>query len=269
PAMVGGAGGAGGPGGAGGAGGSGTQDAADGSSAGAGNAGVAGAAGAVGLSLGSWDNGVTTSPSTETPTTTTSSTTTTVPPSSTAYTPVTMTCQTTASGQTRVNPHPTGATVKAPTSVQQGSTFQIELTPDPMNVPTDGEGYPISWIANLNVSFLIPAGTTFVSASTSGGSNLGSGTVTTGVNGDDVRLTVPGQLAPGSTAVLPRITVTLQATGAVGTNVTTKFGGASYGDPGTTFQTRVSGIPILGSVTSSSNCYAPTNPVLSTTAIVG
>ncbi len=268
PATIGGAGGAGGIAGAGGAGGSGTQDAANGSSAPAGNAGTAGSVGAVGLSLGSWDNGVTTEPSNETPTTTTSSTTTTVPAATTTYTPVSMTCQTTASGQTRVNAHPTGATVKAPTTVQQGSTFQVELTPDPMSVPTSGEGYPISWIANLNVSFLIPAGTTFVSASTSGGSNLGSGAVSAAVNGDDVRLTVPGQLSPGTTAVLPKVTVTLQATGAVGTNVTTKFGGASYGDPGTTFQTRVTGIPLLGSVTSNSNCYAPTNPVLSTTAIV-
>ena len=155
----------------------------------------------------------------------------------------------------------------APSNVAAGSTFQIELTPDPMNVPTSGEGYPISWIANVKVRFAIPAGTTFVSAAPSGGSNLGTGTPTAVLNGDYVLLTVPGTLAPGVTAVLPKVTVTLHATGASGASIQTRFGGASYGDPSLNFQTRVTGIPLLGSVTSTSNCYAPVNPVLSTTTI--
>ena len=68
-------------------------------------------------------------------------------------------------------------------------------------------------------------------------------------------------------ATLPKVTVTLQATGASGASIQTRFGGASYGDPSLNFQTRVTGIPLLGSVTSTSNCYAPVNPVLSTTTI--
>jgi PKD repeat protein len=267
PASIGGAGGAGGAAGAGGAGGAGTQDAGSGGSAGTGNAGATGAAGAVGLVLGSWDNGVTTSPSTTTPTTTTTSTTTTLPATTTAYTPVAKTCQTVASGQTRINANPTGATVTAPTTVAQGSTFQVELTPDPMTVPTEGEGYPIGWIANVTWRFKIPAGTSYVGATWSGGSGLGTGTITVGQNDDDIVLTVPGTLAPGATAVMPKVTATLTATGAVGSSITTQFGGVSYADPSHTFQTRVNGIPFLGSVTSNSRCYAPVNTVLSTTVI--
>ena len=80
-------------------------------------------------------------------------------------------------------------------------------------------------------------------------------------------LVVPGTLAPGVTAVLPKVTVTLTASGPVGTSITTQYGGVSYGDPSLTFQTRVTGIPLLGSVTSNSRCYAQVNPVLSTTTI--
>lgn len=210
---------------------------------------------------------MTSDPTSTTPTTTTTTTTTTTIPSSTARTAVDMTCQTTASGQTRVNANPTGATVTAPSSVAAGSTFQVELTPDPMNVPTSGEGYPIAWIANLHVRFTVPAGTTFVGASLSGGSNLGTGTPSAVLSGGKVLLTVPGTLAAGATAVLPRVTVTLQATGAVGSSIETRFAGSSYGDPAMDFQTRVTGIPLLGSVTSTSNCYAPVNPVLSTTTV--
>ena len=47
-----------------------------------------------------------------------------------------------------------------------------------------------------------------------------------------------------------------------------KYAGTSYGDSALYFNTRVNNIPLLGSVTSSSNCYAESNPVLSTTTIV-
>jgi len=267
PAASGGLGGAGGAAGNGGAAGSGTQDAAGGGSAGTGNAGSTGSVGAAGLVLGSWDNGVTGLPSTTSPTTTTTTTTTTAPATTTAYTAVAKTCQTTAAGQTRVNANPTGATVTAPTSVAQGATFQIELTPDAMSVPTEGEGYPISYVSNLRIRFKIPVGTSFVGAVASGGSGIGSGAVSAALNSDDVLLTVAGNLPGGATATLPKVTVILNATGAPGTSITTQYGGTSYGDPSLSFDTRVTGVPFLGSITTNSHCYAPVNPVLSTTTI--
>jgi PKD repeat protein len=271
--AAGGAGGAGGVAGAGGAGGApgncangGCGPTAGGSPA-SGTSGAAGSAGAAGQVWGVWDNGSTGAPDTGATTTTSSSTTTTVANNS-SYTPVAKTCKTTASGQTRYNANPTGATVLAPASVAQGSTFQVELTPDPMSVPTSGEGYPISWVANVYIRFGIPAGTSFVSATLSGGANLGSGTPTVAQSGGKIVLSVPGQLSPGISAVFPKITVTLQATGASGSTATLKYAGTSYGDPSMSFQTRVTNVPVLGSVVSSSNCFPDSpNPVLGTIAI--
>jgi len=137
-----------------------------------------------------------------------------------------------------------------------------------MSVPTSGGGYPISWIANVNYRFAIPAGTTFVGANLSGGSNLGTGTPSVAVTGGKLVLSVPGQLAAGTTANFPKITATFQVTGSAGSAIQTQYAGTSYGDPALTFQTRVNNIPLLGSVTSTSNCYAQTNPILSTTGIV-
>ena len=231
------------------------------------NAGSAGGAGAAGQLFGTWDNGATTEPDhTGTPPTTTTTSTTT-PPAEPVRTAVDMSCYTEAAGQTSTDANYTGATVLAPATVQAGSDFTVELTPDPMNVPTSGGGYPIGYIANVSYRFTVPAGATYVGATLSGGSSLGTGTPTVGVSGGKVVLTVPGTLAPGVAAVFPKITVTFQATGAPGSTIAMSYAGTAYNNPALSFQTRVNNIPILGSVTSNSNCYAPTNPVLSTTIV--
>jgi dehydratase len=136
-----------------------------------------------------------------------------------------------------------------------------------MSVPTSGGGYPIGFISNVRYSFVVPAGTSFVGATLAGGANLGAGTPTVASANGKVTLTVPGNLAAGTTATFPTLTVTLQVTGAAGSAIETRFAGSSYGDPGLIFNTRVNNVPLLGSVTSTSNCYAPVNPVLSTTTI--
>ena len=218
---------------------------------------------------GVWDNGSTSDPTAPATTTTTvpPSTTTTLPPTE-VYTAVDKTCKTSAAGQTSYDANATGATVAAPASVAAGSTFEIELTPDPMNVPTSGGGYPISYIANLYYKFTIPAGTNFLGATLSGGSNLGAGAPTVSENGGEIVLFVPGALAPGVTANFPRITAQLEATGAPGSTVDTQFAGTSYTDASLIFSTRVSNVPLLGSITTTSYCYATAgNAVLSTTNI--
>ena len=141
-----------------------------------------------------------------------------------------MTCYTSAAGQTSYDANHSGATILAPSTVASGSTFQIEMTPDPMNVPTSGGGYPIGYIANVSYGFVIPAGTSFVSASVSGGSNIGTGTPTVAQSGGKVVLSVPGTLAPGSTANFPKITATFQANGPAGSTIETEYAGTSYND---------------------------------------
>ena len=240
-----------------------------GGSPGAGSAGSAGAPGDPGLAWGVWDNGVTTAPSSP-PTTTTTvppSTTTTVPPAA-VHTAVAKMCRTSASGQTSYDANATGATVAAPASVAAGSTFEIELTPDPMAVPTSGGGYPISYIANLYYKFTIPAGSTFLGATLSGGGNLGAGTPTVTEDGGEIVLFVPGVLSPGVSAVFPKITAEFQATGSPGSTIETRYAGTGYGDASLIFSTRVTNVPLLGSLTTTSYCYADAvNPVLSTTLI--
>ena len=239
-----------------------------GASSGSGNAGTAGRSGAAGLRYGIWDNGATTDPSHSGTTTSSTTTSSTAPAAQPVHTAVAMSCYTTAAGQTSYDANNTGATVLAPTTVAAGSDFDVELTPDPMAVPTSGGGYPIGYVANVQYRFNVPTGATFVGATYSGGSNLGSGTPSVALSGGKVVLTVPGTLAAGVSANFPKVTVTFQAAGAAGTSLGFAYAGTSYGDPALTFQTRVNNIPILGSVTSTSNCYAATNPILATTVII-
>ncbi|MFN7149068.1 MAG: hypothetical protein ACK4V6_06270, partial [Microthrixaceae bacterium] len=131
---------------------------------------------------------------------------------------------------------------------------------------TSGGGYSIGSLTNLKVSLAVPAGAAFVSASLSGGSNLGSGTPSVAQSGGKVTLTIPGPLAPGSTAVLPKLAITFQATGGPGTLIESKFAGTSYSNPSLVFTVAVTGTPI-GTITATSNCYAPGNPVLATTEV--
>jgi dehydratase len=160
-----------------------------------------------------------------------------------------------------------GVTALAPATVASGANFVVELTADAVNVPTEGGGYPIKRLTDLKVRFQLPAGTSFVSATLSGGSNLGSGTRTVTASGNVVTLTVPGPLAPGTTAVLPKVTTTLKATGAAGTVLQARLAGSSYANPSITFNAVVSAIFGI-EVTAATNCYAPTNPVIATTTII-
>ncbi len=143
----------------------------------------------------------------------------------------------------------------------------MKLTADPVVVPTTGGGYSISYLKSLTVKFAIPAGSTFVSASYSGGSNLGAGTVAVTASSSIVTLSVPGNLAGGSTAVLPEVTINLQATGASGTALNAQLYGSSYSSFSIGFTARVTGVPLFGSVDAVTKCYAPVNPILGTTVI--
>ncbi len=205
----------------------------------------------------------TTTTTTTAPTTTTSTTTTTtVAPS--LYTPIAMSCRTpNPIGSASIDAFDNGVTTNAPSSVAAGSNFQVEMTADPIEVPTSGGGQTILHLTNVKIRFDIPANSSFVSATVAGGSNLGAGTPTVAQVGNQIVLTVPGQLAAGTTANLPTVTATLQATGAPGSTIETQMSGTGYSDPGITWTTTIQ----LFGITANSSCYAPVNPVLSTTDI--
>jgi dehydratase len=111
----------------------------------------------------------------------------------------------------------------------------------------------------------LPPGTSFVGATLSGGSGLGTGTPTVSSSGGVVTLLVPGLLAPGSSAVLPTVTAILQATGTPGTVLHARLSGTGYADPAITFTAVVR--VLFFDVEGPTYCYAPTNPVLASTTI--
>lgn len=169
--------------------------------------------------------------------------------------------------QTEFSTLDTGVTALAPATVQSGGTFQAQLTADPIEVPTAAGSYSLLNLNTVTVRFNVPAGTQYVGATLSGGSNLGSGAPTVGLVSGQIRLTVPGPLTPGSTAVLPTVTVTLQATGPVGSVIRSQLAGSSYTDPAVTFTARVGGTPV-GTLNAPTTCFAPTNPFVTETTII-
>ncbi len=78
---------------------------------------------------------------------------------------------------------------------------------------------------------------------------------------------MPGPLAPGTSAVLPTVTVTLQATGPVGQSIETRLAGTSFTSPGITFTARIN-TGIIGQVNGPTTCFPVTSPTLTSTAII-
>ncbi len=208
-------------------------------------------------------------PTTTTTTTVPPTTTTTVPPTTTTTVPgpvttttnLSLSCQTKVSIITTTDSLSIAVATTAPVSVAHGSTFAIKVAPAAFPVPSSESGVTINSISSIVVKVPVPAGATFVSASLSGGSNIGSGTPTVALSGGNVVLTVPGPIAGGSTTQLPAVTVNLSASGASGGSIAVKLAGTSYSSPGFTFNASTS----VGTATNA--CYANPNPTLSTTAI--
>jgi len=140
----------------------------------------------------------------------------------------------------------------------------VKITPDPMTIPTSASGYTLNNINTVKIRFPVPTGSTFVSATLSGASNVGSGTPTVAQSGGVITLTVPGNLNAGTVATLPTVTLTLKATGAVGTSINTILAGNSYANPGITFTVRVA---VLFGIDVPTNCYVSPSPVFSSTPI--
>ncbi|MFL0240162.1 hypothetical protein [Mycobacterium sp. SMC-17] len=102
----------------------------------------------------------------------------------------------------------------------------------------------------------VPANSTYVSSSASGGSVPG----TTALVGSNVELTVPGPIAGGATYTPPVVTINVTAN-APG-SITSKYAGTSYASPGMTMTTTVTG---LGNIATA--CYPNPSPTLTTTTV--
>ncbi|CAL9457360.1 hypothetical protein SUDANB95_02551 [Actinosynnema sp. ALI-1.44] len=153
------------------------------------------------------------------------------------------------------------AEVTAPATVAPGGGLTVVIDPAPNTVPTSVNGYTVRRVQTLALKVPIPANSTYVSATLSGGSNVG--TTSLSVSGGIATLSASGPIAGGATFELPTVTVQLTA-GASGT-IQTKLHGTSYSDPGLTFTAVVSSF--IGNVNVPTRCYPDPNPVITTTTI--
>ncbi|BBY61558.1 hypothetical protein [Mycolicibacterium sarraceniae] len=106
----------------------------------------------------------------------------------------------------------------------------------------------------------VPANSTYVSSSASGGTFSG----TTALVGSNVVLTVAGPIPGGSTYTPPAVTINVTANSPG--SITSKYAGTSYSNPGMTFTTTVK--PVIGpNFNVATSCYPNPSPTLTTTTV--
>jgi hypothetical protein len=163
-------------------------------------------------------------------------------------------------------------TTDAPATVQPGQTFSLTATTPVSQIASQQDGGTVSGIKNLQLRIPVPANSTFVSASLSGGLNIGSAPPTVALQGSattgTIVLSVPGPIPSNQNYQLPALTLTLTASGPDLSTIQPRIGGT-----GTTAST--AGFITTAIVTSpisaevETDCYpAPPNPAWSTTTIV-
>jgi dehydratase len=150
----------------------------------------------------------------------------------------------------------------APATVAPGGNLTVTIVPAPDQVPTTSLGFPITEARDFRLVFPVPANSTLVSASLSGGEGLGAEPVLT-VEGDTVVATLDSSLAGGASYTLP--TLTMELTAAQEGTIDVVMGGTSYTDPGLsmTIVVDVLGTPLEAATA----CYPSPNPVLASTTI--
>jgi dehydratase len=176
---------------------------------------------------------------------------------------VTFNVKATASGLSGTDSLPETLTATAPATVKPSAHFIVSLSSGAISVPASVDGVTIVDIKSLSLKVKVPANSSYVSCSFSGGSGLGTGTPTCSQTNGAVTFKVPGPMDGGTTVTLPKMSVHLKA-GTSGT-ITSKLGGTSYTNPGLrgTADLTVAG----GAVTATAVAYPDPNPVLTTTKI--
>ena len=151
----------------------------------------------------------------------------------------------------------------APATVAPGQTFSVTVTPQPDQVPTEVSGLPLEEIRDFTLVVPIPANSTLVSATLSGGSGLGGDPVLTQTE-DSLVISLSSAIAGGADYQLPALTLELVA-GTEGT-IDVQLAGTSLDDPGLTLTAVANflGTPIEAPTV----CFPDPNPVLASTTVV-
>lgn len=168
-------------------------------------------------------------------------------------------------GTTPVQDHITNQdlTVKAPSDVDPGETFLIQVTPSEVDVPVTDTGQTINSMNDLSWRIGLPANASLQSLNVFGGDLIGPGVPTATDEGTYVEFTTPGPLQPGTTVEMPTLELELAATGASGSTVDVLLNGT---DTAADWDNRLLvNVQNIGWVTN--NCFIDPSPVFSTTVI--
>ena|GEM_PF-2695544 len=203
-------------------------------------------------------------------------------PAVAAGTSTALTCALTSSSTTATTSQNLDLAVTgAPSQSLPGATFTVSIADQGQTVPTTALGNPVTSETSLRLALPIPVGSTFVSATLSGGTNVGTGSAVAEVadasspSGEDVVETVPGPIAAGQAFALPAIALMLTASTTVGTVIAPSLLDVPPVDSATT-----STDPVLSSVLNTTSgstavpvtegCWPSSSPVspLSTTTVV-
>lgn len=156
----------------------------------------------------------------------------------------------------------TSVTTTAPGSVTAGSPVAITIAPGSSTVPTSPIPlFTVVNISNMKMLIPVPANSTYVSSSASGGTFPG----TTALVGGNVELTVAGPI-PGGTTYTPPV-VTINVTANAPGSITSKYAGTSYTDPGMTFTTKLKNNITNAQSDVATACYPNPSPTLTTTTV--
>jgi dehydratase len=206
--------------------------------------------------------------------------------SASAGTPVTamsLTCSdSSVLGTTAASQQFTTTVKGAPPQSLPGAIFSLAISDLGESLPSTMQGFPIANASNVQVMYQMPTNATFVSATLSGGTGVGSGATVTEVTDplsptqNDVVESVPGPIAAGASFALPTINLTLAASQTAGSTIDTGLldvqpavSSTISSDPAFIDTLQVT-TPAAGSVAVNNSCW-PSDPnptILSSTSIV-
>lgn len=156
-----------------------------------------------------------------------------------------------------------GVDAKAPETVKPGARFSIVVDLKPGSLPGEVKGFKLKEVRDLSLRIPIPTYSSFVSATLSGGSGLGS-TPTVEQRDGVVTIRVNGPIPGGAGYQLPSLSVRLKA-GARGKVIQTRLQGTSFDNPGLNLQATIKWKFVT--IKSPVACYPDPNQALTSTTI--
>lgn len=156
-----------------------------------------------------------------------------------------------------------GVDARAPATVRPNTRFTIAVALLPGSLPGEVKGFKLREVRDLTLRVPIPANSSYVSATLTGGSGLNS-TPTVHLEHGVAIVKVAGPIPGGSDYQLPSLSVRLKS-GRAGTVIETRLKGTSYDDPGLTLQARIKWKFVT--ITSPVACYPDPNPALTRTLV--